>query len=120
MRPIAKLYAERGDIKAFLKAERYRLGFATKFPYMLPQGIETVLREAIEAILGFEKALQNPENAELSMVPFGAFELNASYSIMPEKGGYKVEVYASELNIGIVETIKGMLGNYGFEAIDYE
>lgn len=118
VRPIAELYAEGGDMSDFLEAERYRLVFTAKFSYIrLPPGKEPVLREAIEAILDFEKALQKPEKAELSMIPFGALELDASYTLITENGGYRVEVYAPEQNVGIVETIIGMLGNHKFEVI---
>lgn len=117
MRLIAQLYIEGGNMQAFLEAERNRFNCFTKYQRMLSPDMIPVLNAVMSEL---EKALQNPENAELSMIPFAAFELNARYSVTPNPLGYKITIYAPEQNMGIVETMKGILWNHSFEVINYE
>jgi hypothetical protein len=113
---IAEFYVQGGDMESFLEAERYRVDFASRFPHALPSGMELTL---IKKSADLKTALHNPGSARLSMVPFAAMEMEASYSIIPRNMCFKVEVCAPSPNEGLVQTMKGMLGNHGFkEKID--
>ena len=117
---IHEFYVSEGDMQSLLEAEKYRLESSAQFPHTLPPDMDNFLLE--EIIPAFEKALEialtEPASVRLSRVPFAAFSFNASYTICPDEGCYKVELHAPKNNPELTRDIKNIFEKHGFKEID--
>lgn len=117
MRPIKVFSAERGDMEDFLKGEKKRFeDINNECQQMLKPDMKPLSKASISKL---ERALQNPEDIVLLMIPFEAFKINASYSIISEDSVYRVEVYATQTDFRVAEAMRCLLEKYGFEVRDY-